>query len=416
MTILINFMLSLFRLTMGVIFIFSGFVKAIDPLGSAYKFGDYFDAFGLASLGNYSLFFGILLAAAELVIGLCLIMKIRPKVTSWALLIFMLFFTILTFFLALLDLVPDCGCFGDAITLSNWATFTKNLIMMVPTLVLFNYRNKINCFTSLTVEWTYVVCFFCGVFWISWNSYKHLPIFDFMPYYLGQNISNAMTVPEGAVQSEYSTVLIYEKDGKRQEFSDTNFPWQDSTWVFVDSKSKLVKQGYVPPIYNFSISHPTDGDITEQILNKDYVFLLVAPKLEKVNASKLDSIKAISIFAKNQAYTFLGLTASTQGYASDFVAKNNLNFEFASTDETTLKSMVRAHPGLMLLYRGTIIGKWNYRDIPNINELKQDLLSLGINTLRKNIERHIAYFSGTLLLIIFIGMHLLRGKKKKYLR
>ncbi|MGL5913370.1 MAG: BT_3928 family protein, partial [Bacteroidales bacterium] len=330
---------------------------------------------------------------------------------------FMVFFTILTFFLALFNLVPDCGCFGDAIKISNWGTFTKNLIMMVPTLILFNFRNKINSFSSSIVEWTYVALFFVASFGLSWYSYRHLPMFDFMPYHLGQNIPAAMTVPEDMPQDEYSTVLIYEKDGKRQEFSDTNFPWQDSTWVFVDSKSKLIKQGYVPPIYNFSITHPTEGDITQEILEKEYVFLLVAPKLEKSKFDKLADIKALASFAKSKGYTFLGLTASTQGDVSEFISKKQLDFEICSTDEITLKTVVRAHPGLVLLYRGTIIGKWNYRDIPSIKEFESNLLGYSFNTLRNNYEEHLGYFLALSLLTMALGMILLRGgKRKKHLR
>ncbi len=403
------------RLVMGALFIFSGFVKAIDPLGTTYKFIDYFEAFHMTFMEPSALYLAVLQNALELVLGVCLIMGIRMKFTAWVTLLFMSFYTVLTFFLALFNPVSDCGCFGDAIKLSNWGTFFKNLILFVPTIIIFGCRDKYRPFTKPTLEWFYVALFFLGTFWLSSYCYKHLPPLDFMPYHIGQNIPQAMIIPEDAERDEYKTILIYKKDGVEKEFSDTNFPWQDSSWVFVDSKSKLIKQGYAPPVYNFSITHPEQGDITEDVLGSEYVFLMVAPKLEKANVDNLEKIKLIADFAQKQGYTFYGLTSSTQDYASEFSHANNLNFELYSTDETTLKSMVRSHPGLMLLYRGTVLGKWSHHDIPSVDRFEGNMLAGNINMIREADENNISrafIFAGlaAMLLLVIVS----RKAKGKY--
>jgi uncharacterized membrane protein YphA (DoxX/SURF4 family) len=379
------------RLLVGALFVFSGLVKAIDPLGSTYKIIDYFEAFGMSYLEPAALYAGALQNAVELAIGLCLIMGLRMRVTAWALMLFMSFYTVLTFFLAIFNPVSDCGCFGDAIKLTNWQTFFKNLIIFVPTLIIFNARSAYRSFAGAALEWLYVALFFVGSFALSLHCYKHLPLLDFMPYHVGQHLPTAMSIPEGAPHDEYSMTLIYAKDGKEQEFSDADYPWQDSTWVFVDSKSKLVKKGYTPPVHSFSIAHYEAGDVTEEVLAAEYAFLLVAPKLEKVNLTDWEQVNNIASFAKEKGYTFCALTSSTQGYASEFSNLYLLNFDFCSADEATLKSMVRSHPGLVLLHRGTVVGKWSHLDIPPVEAFGENPLASSLNMLRQANENATGY-------------------------
>ena len=413
MNILTRIGLTFCRLVMGALFVFSGFVKAIDPLGTTYKLIDYFEAFRMTFFEPLALPLAVLQNAAELVIGLCLIMGLRMRITAWATMLFMAFFTTLTFFLAIFNPVSDCGCFGDAIKLTNWQTFFKNLILLVPTLVVFFNRDEYKKSATPALEWFYVALFFLGGFWLSAHCYRHLPPLDFMPYHVGQNIPQAMFIPENAPRDEYKTILIYEKNGVKKEFSDTDFPWQDSDWVFVDSKSKLVRKGYAPPVYNFSITHPQQGDITEKVLESEYAFLLVAPKLEKTGVKRMKRVQAVADFAKHNGYTFLALTSSTLGYAAEFRSAHNLSFDFCSTDETTLKSMVRAHPGLVLLHRGTVIGKWSARDIPPIAELEDNLLAGSINLLRKADEGKAVSYYIFVTLSIMLVMRLIARKKDR---
>jgi uncharacterized membrane protein YphA (DoxX/SURF4 family) len=242
------------RLLLGFVFIFSGFVKVVDPLGTTYKFIDYFNAMHLEFLAGIALPLSILMCAAELVLGIMLLFNFLPKLTSWGVLIFMIIFTPITFWLAVWNPVHDCGCFGDALILSNWATFWKNVVLLVFSILVFwqrkNYKSDFNLFT----QWAFTAFFVFIVFAISFYCLRHLPIVDFRPYKIGKNISEGMVIPEEEKDNvdEYESMFIYEKDGEQKEFTLENLP--DSTWVFVDAKHKLVKEGYQPPIHDFSIN------------------------------------------------------------------------------------------------------------------------------------------------------------------
>jgi uncharacterized membrane protein YphA (DoxX/SURF4 family) len=400
-----RFFAVLCRLAVGVLFVFSGFVKAIDPLGSNYKFIDYFEAFGTTFMEPLAMPLGVLLAAAEMLIGLCLVVGLRTKLAAWALLLFMSFFTVLTLVLAIFNPVSDCGCFGDAIKLTNWQTFFKNIILFVPTLVIFAYRERYKPFTHPALEWLCVLLFLGGGLALSAWCYRHLPPLDFMPYHVGQHIPSAMSVPNGAPHDVYKTVLVYAKDGVEKEFSDTDFPWQDSTWTFVDSRSTLLQKGYEPPIHNFSITHSVEGDITDSVLSADYAFLVIAPKLEQSENDSWDEFKAIAASAKAKGHLFVGLTSSTQDNVQSVIKLYALNFDIGTADETTLKSMVRAHPGLMLLHRGVVVGKWSWRDLPSLNpdQLLADTLNAQREIGEANAVRGFVASGLVLLLLVVIA-------------
>ena len=209
------------RILVGIVFVFSGFVKAIDPLGSTYKFSDYFTAFGMGFLEPLAFPLAIFLSSAELIIGVTLLLSYRMKVMSWILLIFMSFFTVLTFILALTNPVTDCGCFGDALILTNWETFGKNVVIMAFTLIIFIYRKQYPEIRSAMVEWSVIVAFFLGSVFLSLYCYNNLPLLDFRPYSVGTNIPDAMTIPEDAPQAVYETRLYYKnlETGDVEEFS-----------------------------------------------------------------------------------------------------------------------------------------------------------------------------------------------------
>lgn len=243
------------RFVLGVVFIFSGFVKAVDPLGSAYKFSDYFNAFHMGFLEFLVLPLGILLSAFELVLGITLILGYRRRIVYPVLMWFMSFFTLLTFVLALFNPVSDCGCFGDALILTNWQTFFKNLILMVFVMVLYLQRKRPQEQGTHPGEWIIVFVLFGLVTWFScWNN-RHLPLIDFRPYDLGTIIPDEMEIPEGAPVDEYETKLVYmnRSTGKSVEFGISDYPRDTLKWEFVSSESKLVKEGYQPPIHDFAI-------------------------------------------------------------------------------------------------------------------------------------------------------------------
>lgn len=248
---------------------------------------------------------------------------------------------------------------------------------------------------------------------ISLYSYKHLPIIDFRPYHIGANISDGMIIPDGAPADEYQSILKYEKDGVVKEFDETNYPWQDSTWVFVDSEQIKIKEGYTPPIHDFSISNDTEGDITDQVLHdENYTFILVSKEIDKLNEKSLPKIKELAMFALEKGYSFIVLTASGTQECENFKASRELPIEFYNTDEIQVKTIVRSNPGLILIKNGTILDKWHYNDFPAVEELKGDLAAHSI-TKHQKLNIKLVFISITSTLLLLICLFLLVGRKSK---
>jgi uncharacterized membrane protein YphA (DoxX/SURF4 family) len=363
------------RVLIGVVFIFSGFVKGIDPLGSTYKFGDYFTAFGLEQLEPLAFPLAIILSTFEFIVGVALIFNIKTKINSWIVLIFMSFFTLLTLYLAIENPVHDCGCFGDAIIMTNWQTFAKNVVIMVLTLVVFIYRDKFKTTFSKVKEYSILGAGIVLMVSLSFYCYEHLPIFDFRPYSVGTHIPDKMKVPEGAPKPEYKTILKYKKDGTIKEFTMDSLP--DSTWQWVETKNIKIKEGYVPPIHDFTITTLGGEDITDIILKQDkFTFLLVAYNLKKSDIENIGKINKLADFCLNKPNcSFICLTSSLDKTIDDFKEKHNINFQFYNTDEITLKTIIRSNPGLMLIKKGTIMDKWHHNDVPSPREITKEFLN-----------------------------------------
>jgi uncharacterized membrane protein YphA (DoxX/SURF4 family) len=397
------------RIFVGLIFIFSGFVKAVDPMGSTFKFTDYFLAFGMDALKEIAFPLAILLSTLEFTVGMALIFNSRKNITAWFALLFMLFFTPLTFILAITNPVTDCGCFGDALILSNWETFGKNIILLACTLVIFFRRNKEENQHPIW-EQNLLIGFalFVSVS-ISTYSYNHLPLIDFRPYHIGANISDGMKIPDGSPASEYRSLLKYEKDGVVKEFDETNYPWQDTTWKFVNSEQIKIKEGYTPPIHDFSISNDIEGDITNMVLNNDgYSFLLISKDISKIDDESISKINELALYALNNDIQLIGLTSSGSDEINEFKASHELPFEFYNTDEIQLKTIIRSNPGLVLLKKGTILDKWHFRDFPEVNLLQGDLAAYSITKHQTlNINLFIISITSTLLLLLVL-FHLVR--------
>jgi uncharacterized membrane protein YphA (DoxX/SURF4 family) len=370
---------SLSRVIVGIVFVFSGFVKAVDPLGSTYKFIDYFNAFGMEFLVPLAFPLAVVLSSIELVMGISLLLGYRMKLISRAVLLFMSFFTVLTFILAIYNPVTDCGCFGDAIILTNWQTFYKNIIFMVLTIIVFAGRKFFPCIRGAIAEWGILAFFFGGAIGLSGYCNNHLPILDFRPYNIGTHIPTASAIPEGAESDVYETHLFYRNisDGTIEEFTIQNFP-QDSLWEFVDSKSVLISKGYEPPIHDFSISAPNGEDITESIKNyKGFVFLLISYNVSESDKEGLkkaeDYFKYSGIF---NDVKFFAISASLYEDIRNVRDSLNLRYDFGTADEIALKTIIRSNPGLLLMKNGTILAKWHYNDFPEAVELGNEFSEL----------------------------------------
>jgi len=350
------------RLIIGLVFIFSGTVKAIDPLGSAYKFEDYFHAFRLDFLQFSVLPLAVFLCTAEFIAGFSVLTGYRIKSGILTVMIMMLIFTPLTLILALTNPVADCGCFGDAVHLTNWQTFGKNLILLIFAVILFRGRNDVYKQYNPAAEWL-VLSGMAAVFVIfSILNLRLLPVLDFLPYKIGTHIPEKMIVPDGKPVDEYETTFIYEKNGLRQEFTLDNFPSTDTSWKFVDQKSVLIKKGYEPPIHDLSIISINNEDLTDIILSDPgYSVLMVSKKLSKANSKNLTAGFELGYHCMVNGISFYVLSAS----GSDEIRRFDNGLLFCSVDETTLKTIARLNPCFLLLKGGTIIGKWSWATVPD---------------------------------------------------
>ena len=397
-------LVEILRVLLGLLFIFSGFVKAIDPLGSAYKFHDYFTAFHLPWMESLTLPASFILSAFEFSLGVCILLGAYRKITSFFILVFMLVMTTLTLYLAISNPVTDCGCFGDAIILSNWETFFKNIPLLAAAIVIFIWHKDIT--PVLTPKSTWIGVLFSSLFiiGISFYCYFNLPILDFRPYKIGANIPQQMEIPEGAPHDEYKKIYIYEKDGVKKEFTIDNYPANDSSWVFVDAEIKLIKKGYVPKIHDFTITTSSDSDITDIILaDTSYTFLLIAYKLEKASDSNVDKINEVFDYAQMYGYNFLCLTSSGSEEISEWIAYMGAEYSICSTDEITLKTIIRSNPGLLLLKSGTIINKWHHRNIPQEDKLSVPLSDSKLGKIPPNRDKQKVFFC-TLWFLIPLGI------------
>lgn len=362
---------SLCRSLLGITFIFSGFVKAVDPLGTVYKIEDYLMAFGgwftdLMPLAGTA---AVALIALEWTLGVCMLFNVRTSITAWLSLAFYLVMTPLTLWIALTNPVSDCGCFGDAIVLTNWQTFWKNVVLLILVIVLLGCKKFIPQLLSWWGELVVLLLALGASAAIMAYSYTHLPPMDFRPYKVGNHIPTLMEVPEGAPVDEYAITLIYEKDGIEQEFTLENYPKGDSTWTFVDQQSVLIKKGYEPPIHDFEILTMNFEDITYDILESEEPITLITMydlnKTNRTQAAKLTGIYQACMERGEQCY-FLTGSGEEQIYA--FGEEIGMDMEtiestFCTIDPVTLKTIVRANPGMFVVQNGTILEKHNLRQV-----------------------------------------------------
>ena len=371
----IGLCVNLCRLVVSLTFIFSGYVKAIDPVGTQYKLQDYLEVLlmGVHVPDYATLAASVLLGGAEFTLGVLLLFAIRRRLVTRLILLFMAVMTPLTLWLALENPIEDCGCFGDAVVLTNWETFYKNLVLLAATLLLVKRPPLMPKFISNTNQWIVVNYTVLFILVSSGLSLYTLPPFDFRPYHVGANIREGMEIPEGAPLPEFETTFILEKDGRRKEFTLDDYP--DSTWTFIDSKTVQTVEGYVPPIHDFSIQAVDGGeDITDSVLNhKGYAFILVAPHLETADDSNFGEIDGIYEYSLDHGYPFYALTASTDEAISHWRDVTGAEYNFFHTDETTLKTVIRSNPGLVLIKDGTVIGKWSHNNLPELNYKSAEL-------------------------------------------
>ncbi len=362
-----KFITHIFRFIIGALFLFSGFVKLVDPLGSAYKFSEYFgaDVLNMEFLIPFALPFSIFLILAEVILGVMLWVGYKPKLTVWSILILMIIFLFLTFYSAYTGKVTDCGCFGDFLKLEVWPTFYKNVIFTPMVLWLVFRVKDIKPFYSMKLSRFITIIFLLIFGFITYYVLTYLPLFDFRPYAVGKNIPSQMIYPEGAKQDVFEDTWIYKVDGIDKEFSNEDKPWEIEGAVFVDRKTVLISKGYTPPIHDFTMENNT-GDLTEKLMNSEKLMLIIAYDLVKANRDGFANIKIVTDKALENGYDVYLMSASSEEDFQELKTEFNLDFNMLFCDETTLKTIIRSSPGIVTINKGTIEGKWSFNDYQDV--------------------------------------------------
>lgn len=354
------------RFFVGILFIFSGLVKLNDPVGFSYKLDEYFSAavLGLEFLQPYVLPLAIFLVIFEVVLGIMLLLGFQRKFTLWSLALMIVFFTFLTFYSAYFNKVTDCGCFGDAIPLTPWESFYKDLILLAMIIILVVFKDYIKpafakAYSSIAILLTTILCFI-----MAYYVLMHLPILDFRAYKVGTNITDAMK-EDPTRPDVYGYDWYYKVNGKEKIVTTNGLP-PKGYGKYEKVETRLIKKGYVPPIHDFTIVQNGE-DITEQILTTDKVAVVVMYNLDLANADGLKKLKAFSKRARKAGYQMIALSASPQSRADQVMKAYGFNIPFAITDETALKTIERSNPSVMLLKKGVITAKSHWNDFEDLD-------------------------------------------------
>mgnify|MGYP001159970560 FL=1 len=350
------------RIIVGVLFIISGLIKLNDPVGFSFKLKDYFapEVLDLGFLVPYALLIAIFVVIFEVLLGVALLLGYLKKFTLWALLLMIVFFTFLTFYSAYFNKVTDCGCFGDAIKLTPWESFTKDIVLLILILILFVGRKYIQPFFTKGIRSILIFASFVFCLGITYYVLLHLPIIDFRPYKIGANIKEGMTVPEGAPGPIYEYKWKFNVNGEEKVIT-TNGEYPQVDGELISTETEMIQEGYTPPIHDFTMER--DGeDYTEKFLNEENLVVVIAYSLGNTEKDGYLPIKEITDKALKNGYSVIGLSASSQEMTEALTEKYKLNFKFYFCDETTLKTIVRSNPGILELDNGTIKQKLHWND------------------------------------------------------
>lgn len=369
--LLIQWLVFLSRLIVGGTFVFSGFVKAVDPYGTAYKFEDYFAAFHLEFLSSFTLLFSVALSVVEFLLGVHLLFGSYRKSTPRLVFLFLSVMTLLTFYLAIANPISDCGCFGDAIHLSNWATFFKNLVLLGITLFLLYENARLRGLYNREVQWLTGLYSLVFVLFFAYIGINYQPYLDFRPYKIGVNIPEALAASE----PQHEFIFIYEKDGRQQEFTLDNLPSEEEGWTFVDRCEKVIEstRPQTPAIDEFTVYRGED-DITDEILSdENYRILLLSPDLERADDSEVDRINELYDYCVERGYAFACVTASSPRGIVTWLENTGAEYPFYFMDRTTIRTIARGNPCVLLLKGGTILRKTAPSQLPDETQLTQPL-------------------------------------------
>ncbi|WP_028376249.1 BT_3928 family protein [Leeuwenhoekiella sp. MAR_2009_132] len=377
-------LVGVIRIFVGILFIISGFIKLNDPVGFSFKLQEYFspDVLNMEFLSPFALGLAILLVIVELVLGVALIIGYYKKPTMWLLLLMILFFTFLTFYSAYFNKVTDCGCFGDALPLTPWQSFSKDVVLLILILFLFFNLKHIQPFFSNFGRSIVIFATFIGCLSFGYYVLMHLPVFDFRAYKVGVNIQEGMEIPEGAEKAVFDYHWKFDVNGS-QKIITTQGEYPSSEGTFLGVETEVVTQGYVPPIHDFTIEKEGEN-YTEDFLNTPNLIVIIAYDINKTEWNGWPVIKELTNDALKKGYTVIGLTSSGENEVNDLKEKQNINFDFYFTDATVLKTIVRSNPGILKLHNGTILQKKHWNDAKEIDLEVLPTAKSALNLVLKN--------------------------------
>ncbi len=370
-----KYLVQLIRLIVGVIFIISGFVKNVDPVGLSYKLEEYFSpsVLNIPFLESLSLPLSTFFSIFEIVLGVLLLLGIWRKFTTISLLLTIVFFTFLTFYSAYFNKVTDCGCFGDALKLDPWTSFYKDIVLLVFIIILLSGLKYIQPIFKPKANFAINALVILSSVYIAFLGISHNPIIDFRAYAVGKNLVEGMKSPQelGLEPTTYKTIYSMKNNstGEVVEIDDTEYiadeKWykEGTPWEIEEDKTKTVleKKGYEPPIHDFSFDCNGE-DKTDQILNAPKAVIFIVPFVEKVNKEQIARLNV------------LGKEALTKGFVVSAVSNNpisGLELENCFMDQTTMKTIIRSNPGVMILEKGVVKAKYHYNDFPSLIELEE---------------------------------------------
>jgi uncharacterized membrane protein YphA (DoxX/SURF4 family) len=362
------FLRNFSRIVVGLVFIFSGLVKGVDPLGTAYRIEDYFIAYGTEWALPFTLFLSISLSGLEFLLGIVLVLNARIRFFAWPLFLLMIFFTILTLYDAMYEPVPDCGCFGDAIKLSNWETFYKNIILIIFVSFIFFKRKDYRSPFSAGAQNTLAIVFAALFIAFSGYNYLHLPMLDFREWKVGNDME-----PDNRGEAKIYLTFRNTSTGEEQEFLSPDYPWQDSAWManweFVDQR---IDDSEVIRAHELLIENEEGQDVTDAFIsNPDFQLLVIAYDLEAAHVGSFKKIETLYKHADREGISLIVITSSLPSTVKKFRQGLDPNLEFYYADDIALKTMIRANPGLMMLKDGIVLGKWHFNDLPSYEELSE---------------------------------------------
>ena len=361
-----KFLTQIFRISVAIFFVISGFVKLNDPLGFSYKLQEYFspDVLNLTFLAPYALIFSFLIVVFEVVVGVFLFLGFKTKFTLWSLLSMILFFTFLTFYSAYFDKVKDCGCFGDALKLSPWESFFKDLVLLILIVIIFIFKDFIKPFFSTSITNSVAVLSLAMSIFFGFYVLRHLPLIDFRAYKIGDSIINNMSIPPNAPKGVQEFKWKFRVNDSEEVFI-TNGSYPEVNGDYIGVETRIIEEGYQPPILDFSIESDNEN-LTETYLAKDKLLIIVSYDLNTANIDGLKKLKEFTDDAISKGYTVIGLSASGMIDKNRIKSNYGFNFKFYLCDEKVLKTIVRSNPGILHLNKGTVIQKTHWNDIEDI--------------------------------------------------